>query len=97
MNNVLLCINCAISKFEDGVGAVGGHTVMCEQGVQEGAEHAALRGASVESQGGGFRAAYPHSLRSAHQEVQDPVTDGGVEPRVSELGDKLGGHSGVKC
>ncbi len=37
--------------------------------------------------------AYPHSLGSTHQEVQDPITEGGVELKVSELG----GHNGVKC
>ncbi|KAI3359045.1 hypothetical protein L3Q82_015431 [Scortum barcoo] len=49
-----------------------------------------------ESQGGGCGAAHPHSLGSARQEVQDPVTEGAVEPEVSELGDELGGHDGVE-
>ncbi len=42
------------------------------------------------SQGGGCDAAHPLSLGSAHQEVQDPVTEGGVESKVPELGD-------IKC
>ncbi len=66
-------------------------------GVQERAEHAALRGAGVESQGGGCGGAYPHSLGSACQEVQDPITEGGVEPKVPELSDELGGHNGIEC
>ncbi len=35
-----------VSKLEDGIGAVGGHTVMHEQ---EGVEHTALRGAWIPS------------------------------------------------
>ncbi len=51
-----------ISRLDDGVGAVGGHTVIREQGEQDGAEYAALRGACLDSQGGGCGAAYQHSL-----------------------------------
>lgn len=51
--------------------------VLC---VQERAEHAALRGAGVGRQGGGRGGAYPHSLGSARQEVQDPISEFGVEP-----------------
>ena len=36
-----------VSKLHDGVGAVCGHGVVCEQGVEERAEHAALRGTGV--------------------------------------------------
>ena len=86
-----------ISKLNDGVGAVGGQAVMREQGVQERTEHAALGGTCVESQGGGCGAAYPHSLGSARQEVQDPITEGDVEPKISELGDELLGHDGIEC
>ncbi len=43
------------------------------------------------------RSCYPHRLGFACQEVQDPITEGGAEPKVSELGDELGGHNGVKC
>ncbi len=43
-----------ISRLDYGVGAAGSHAVMREQGVQERAEYAALRGAVVESQGGGW-------------------------------------------
>lgn len=72
-----------------------GLAVMCEQGVQQRVEHAALKGAGMR-----FRVedgdAYPHSLGSARQEVQDPVTHG-VEPLVFELNDQLGGLNGVEC
>ncbi len=63
---------------------------MCEQGVQERAEHTALRDAGVESQGGRCGSAYPPSLGSARQEVQDPVTQDGVD-------DELGETSGIEC
>ena len=69
---------------------------MCEQEVEERAEHAALRGSGVEDQGGGCDVSHPHCLGSARQEVQDPVTEGAVEPEVSELDDQLGGHNGIE-
>ena len=69
---------------------------MREQGIQERTEHAALGGTSVESQGGGCGAAYPHSLGSACQDVQDPITEGDVEPKVSELDDELQGQDGIE-
>ena len=58
---------------------------MREQGVQERTEQAALGGAGVESQAGGCGAACPHSLGSAHQEVQDPITEGDVDSYVRKL------------
>ncbi len=70
--------------------------VVLEQRVQERAEHAALRCASIEGQGGGCGAAYLHSLGSACQEVQDPVTHGSVESQISELDDELGGHNSIE-
>ena len=54
-----------VSKLHDGVGAVCGHAVVCEQGVEERAEHAALRGSGVEDQGGGCDVSHPHCLGSA--------------------------------
>ena len=41
---------CVIGKLNDGVGVVPGRAVMSEQGVQEGTEHAPLRGPCVEDQ-----------------------------------------------
>ena len=49
-----------------------------EQGVQEGTEHAPLRGPCVEHQRGGCVITYPYHLGAARQEVQDPVAEGGV-------------------
>jgi hypothetical protein len=54
------------------------HTVVGEQGVQEGTKHAPLRGPGVENQSGRCVAAYPYHLGAAHQEVQDPVAEEGV-------------------
>lgn len=34
-----------------------------------------------------------HSRGSAHQEVQDPVTQGGAESQISECGE----HKGTEC
>ena len=41
---------CVVRKLNDGVGFVLGHAVVGEQGVQEGIEHAPLRGPCVEDQ-----------------------------------------------
>jgi hypothetical protein len=72
-------------KFNDGVGVVHGHTVVDEQGVQEGTKHAALRGPCFESQSGRYVVAYPHHLGAACQEVQDPVEREMFSPGVLSL------------
>ena len=69
---------------------------MGEQGVQEGAEHAPLRGPHVEDQRVRVVVAYLHHLGSACQEVQVPVAQGGVQTHGPELSDELGGHYGVE-
>ena len=51
---------------------------MGEQGVQEGTKHTPLRGLRVEGQRGRGVVAYAHPLVSAHQEVEDPIAEGGV-------------------
>ena len=45
---------CVIGKLNDGVGVVSGRAVMSEQGVQEGTEHAPLRGPCVGSKVSGI-------------------------------------------
>jgi hypothetical protein len=57
---------CVISKLNDGVGVVLGHTVVGEQGVQEGTKHTNLRGPSVEEQRGRCVVAYPYRLGATH-------------------------------
>jgi hypothetical protein len=69
---------CVVSKLNDGVGVVFGHTVVGEQGVQEGNKYSPLRGPSVKAQRGKCVVAYSYHLGAAHQEVQDPVAEGGV-------------------
>ena len=59
----------------DGFGVMPGRAVMSQQGVQEGTEHAPLRGPHVEDQRGRCVDAYPYHLGTAHQEVQDPVAE----------------------
>jgi hypothetical protein len=53
---------CVISKLNDGVGVMPGRAVMSEQRVQEGTEHAPLRGHRVEDQHGGYVVTYPYHL-----------------------------------
>jgi len=68
-----------VRELNDGVGAVSGYRVRCEQGVQEGTECAALRGSGAQGQYRGGETAHSHYLGSARQEVQDPVAKGDVE------------------
>jgi hypothetical protein len=57
---------------------LGSYLAVGEQGVQDGTEHAPLRGSSNEDQRGRCVATYPHDLGVARQEVQDPVVEGGT-------------------
>jgi hypothetical protein len=70
---------------------------MGEQGVQERAENGPLWGPSVEDQRGGDVVSFLYHLWAAHQNVQDPVAEGGVETQGLELNDEFGGYYGVKC
>ena len=56
-----------------------------------------LWGPSVENQRGGDFVSYLLHLGAAHQKVQDPVAQGGVETQGLELNDEFGGYYGVKC
>ena len=59
--------------------------VMRDQGVQEGTLYTAWRGYSAQGQ------------VSPHQEVQDPVATGEVEPQDPDHWDELSGHDCVDC
>ena len=48
---------------------------MSEQGVEQRTEDAALRGASVEDDGGGYCVINPYKLGSICQAVQNPVAE----------------------
>jgi hypothetical protein len=37
------------------------------------------------------------TMRAAHQKVQDPIAQGGVETQVLQFDDELGGYYGVEC
>ena len=37
------------------------------------------------------------TLTTAHQEVQDPVAQGGVKTECLQLGEEFGGYNGVEC
>jgi hypothetical protein len=53
-----------------------GHAVICEQGVQDGAEQPPLWGPGVEDQRSGDVVSYLHHLGAARQNVQDPIAQG---------------------
>ena len=74
MSVIRLC--CVVGKLNDGVGVMPGHAVMGEQGVQEGTEHAPLRGPCVDDQRDRCVVIYPYHLGAARQEVVDPVAQG---------------------
>ena len=65
-------------KRNDGDGVVLGHTVLGQQGVQEGTKHPPLRGPRAEGQRGRCVVAYLYHLGEARQVFQDPVAEGGV-------------------
>ena len=69
---------CVVSKLNDGVGVVFDHAVVGEQGIQEGTKYTPLRGPRVKDQHGRCVVACSYHLGAARQEVQDPVTEGGV-------------------
>ena len=54
------------------------HPTVSQHGLQEGTEHAPLRGPRVEDQRGGCVVTYPYHLGPARQEVQDPIAERGV-------------------
>lgn len=67
-------------KLDDGVGVVGGHTDVSKEGVQEMRE-LNTKTWRVQMLGDAWwrmHDAYLHSLESARQEAQDPVTQGSV-------------------
>lgn len=68
-----------------------GITVMCEQSVQEGAEHNALWCANISDQlGRGVAADFRH-LGTAHQ------MDTALRSTISELRDEFFGSDGIGC
>ena len=54
-------------------------------------------GPSVEDQRSGDVVSYLHHLGVAHQKVQDPIAQGGVETQGLKLNDELGGYYGAEC
>ncbi len=64
-----------ISKFNDRSGAVRGHAVVCVERVEQGTQDTTLWGSYVQSDGVGGKLAYCHHLRSAGEEVLNPVTE----------------------
>ncbi len=57
--------SCVVSKLDYGVVVESGYTVMCVQGVQQ--------GANVKAEGGWGVSIHPHQLGSACQEVKDSL------------------------
>ncbi len=65
----------AISKFNDRSGAWRGHAVVCVERVDRGAQDTALRGSYIQGDRVGGELADFHHLRSAGEEVLNPVTE----------------------
>ncbi len=64
-----------ISKCNNRSGAVRGHTVMYVESVEQGTQDTALWGSYVQGDGVGGELAHFHHLRSAVEEVLNPVTE----------------------
>ena len=89
---------CVVSKLDDCVGGVRDYAVMGEQGVQEWTEHAPLWGPCVKDQRSGGVVSYLHHLRAvAHQDVQDSVTQGGVQTQGPSIMRSLEGTVELKA
>ncbi len=72
-----------ISKFDNRCGAVERHAVVCVERVEQGTQDTNL--SYVQGDGVGGELAYFHHLRSAGEEVQDPVTEWRVKAEVYEV------------
>ncbi len=64
-----------ISKCNNRSGAVRGHTIVCVERVEQGAQDTALWGSYVQGDGVGGELAHFNHLRSAGEEVLNPVTE----------------------
>ncbi len=64
-----------ISKFDNRSGAVRGHAVVCVERVEQGAQDTALWGSYGQGDGVGGELAHFHRLRSAGEEILNPVTE----------------------
>ncbi len=67
-----------ISKFNNRSGAMRGHTVVCVERLEQGTQDIALWGSYVQGDGVGGELAHFHHLRSAGEEVLNPVTEWSV-------------------
>ncbi len=56
-------------------GAVRGHAVVCAERVEQGTQDATLWGSYVQGDGVGGELAHFHHLRSAGEEILNPVTE----------------------
>ncbi len=64
-----------ISKFDNRSGAVKGHAVVCVEKVEQGTQDTALWGSYVQGDGVGGELAHFHHLRSAGEEILNPVSE----------------------
>ncbi len=63
------------ANFNNISGAVRGHTVMCVERVEQGTQDTTLWGSYVQGDGVGGELAHFHHLRSAGEEILNPVTE----------------------
>ena len=68
------------------LGVVPGRAARSEQGVQEGPEHAPLRGPRVEGQRGGCGVTYPYDLGAAVRKSRIQLQREVFSPRILSLG-----------
>ncbi len=85
-----------ISKFNDRSGAVRGHAVVGVERVEQGAQDTALWGSYVQGDGVGGELADFHHLRSAGEDILNPVTKWRGYAEVWEFNSQLGGDYSIE-
>ncbi len=66
------------------------YAVVGEKGVEYWAQHTALWYSSFYIENGGGVVTEPNRLWSVGEKIQGPVTEGGADAKINELGDQLG-------
>ena len=83
--------SCVIRKLHHVIGAVGGCTVVSQQGEEQGTEHTALWGPCFERDAARGVVANSHCLWPLTEEVQNPVAKGAVDPQLVQFADGVVG------
>ncbi|KAK3510455.1 hypothetical protein QTP70_007615 [Hemibagrus guttatus] len=84
-------------RLDDGVAVAGGGAVMCEEGVEQGAQHTALWGASADAENCRCMMTHSNSLAATSQEAIDTCAGGVWKSQVPLFVHQFVGEDGVEC